>query len=158
MKGTVMNAAPADTSPQTTPISSPIGTSTGVPGTVRAADGLRPSRICVAPAYTLGPNFPAAASLQSAMVRCLLAMACVLAATAGWAQPDDRLTSADCRRALDKLQALEAEALAKPAGSARQGVVKELDAQRPEAARLCLGGTGEAPPPSARYSLPMMQP
>jgi hypothetical protein len=92
------------------------------------------------------------------MVRCLLAMACVLAATAGWAQADDRLTSADCRRALGKLQALEAEALAKPAGSARQAVVKELDAQRPDAARLCLGGTGKAPPPSARYSLPMMQP
>src|SRR5213595_3866043 len=110
MKGTVMNAAPADTSPQTTPISSPIGTSTGVPGTVRAADGLRPSRICVAPAYTLGPNFPAAASLQSAMVRCLLAMPWALAATAGWDPPGGPRTAADCRRALDNLQALRLRA------------------------------------------------
>jgi len=53
MNGTVMNAPPADTSPQTTPISSAIASSAGVPGNVRPADGLRPSSSCVAPAYTM---------------------------------------------------------------------------------------------------------
>ena len=61
MNGTVMNAPPADTRPQTTPIARPIATSAGVPGSVRPADGLRPSRICVAPAYTITAKVSASA-------------------------------------------------------------------------------------------------
>jgi len=61
MKGTVRNAPPADTSPQTTPNSSPITPSAGAPGKVREAEGLRPSRSCVAPAYTMTAKASASA-------------------------------------------------------------------------------------------------
>jgi hypothetical protein len=50
MNGTVMKAPPADTSPQTTPITRPIASNAGVEGSVRPGPGLRPSRIWVAPA------------------------------------------------------------------------------------------------------------
>lgn len=89
------------------------------------------------------------------MRRCVLALLFALNAAAGSDPHGDRLKSIDCQRALDRLQALEAEALAEPAGVARRSAAKEIDARRREAARICLGGAGEPPPPSARYSPPV---
>ena len=86
---------------------------------------------------------------------CVLALVFALASAAALAQSGDRLRSADCQRALDSLQAHEADALAKPPGLSRQAAAKELSALRREAARICLGGTGEPPPPSARHSQPV---
>src|SRR5256885_14475329 len=85
-------------------------------------------------------------------MRTLLAVIAWLAAGAGMAQEGDRLHSPDCRKALDALQAQEAKAT--PDAPARGDALKELQALRRQAARTCLGGTGEAPPPAPNVSLP----
>ena len=62
------------------------------------------------------------------------------------------MTSADCRRALAALQAQEAST------AAPRDDLQQLDALRRQAARACLGGQGDPPPPSQRYPLPAAPP
>ena len=66
--------------------------------------------------------------------------------------------SADCRRALDALEAKEARVIAarqsrSTVDSAAQSH-EDLKPLRAMAARACLGGTGQAPPPTARLLPP----
>ena len=86
------------------------------------------------------------------MHRCLLPLVALLAAGATGAQETDRLRSPECRQSLDALEALEAKAT--PEAPAKAEALKELQAARRQAARACLGGTGEPPPPSPNVSLP----
>jgi len=94
------------------------------------------------------------------MRRCVFAVITALACGAGVAQESDRLKSADCRQALDALQAQEASALVVPeegqqAQAASRGeVLKRLEPLRRHAARACLGGRGHPPPPAQRFAQP----
>jgi hypothetical protein len=69
--------------------------------------------------------------------------------------------TAACRSALDALQRLEAEAIgareAAPAGAAAapQRLLDQVKALRREAAKACLGGSGDAPPPTASTQPPL---
>jgi len=74
-----------------------------------------------------------------------------LAAPVGMAQEDRRPVSAECRQALDALEAQEAAALA---AQDRREAVKQVQALRRRAARACLGGSGEPPPLTSRFVQP----
>ena len=79
-----------------------------------------------------------------------LAMAAAAAAAQGTDQASDPMHSAECRRALDILQAQEnAMIVPHPAANPRSAPLpgSPLDAVRRNAARTCLGGNGDAPPP-----------
>ena len=90
------------------------------------------------------------------MQRAPLALLFALAAGAAPAQVGNPMQSADCRRALESLQAQEAVVIA---SRHADGAGKEADDHRPpssgspldelrrHAARACLGGTGDPPPP-----------
>jgi hypothetical protein len=103
-----------------------------------------------------GPRATAATALAAALV------ACVPPALA--ALPD----SADCERALQALQAQESRVIAArqagaaaAAGSTASSVAASLDELknlRSAAARACLGGNGQPPPPTARLLPPMEMP
>jgi len=86
------------------------------------------------------------------MRRALFAVIALLAAGVAAAQDADRTHSPECRKALDALQAQEAKAT--PDAPAKGEALKELQALRKQAARACLGGTGNPPPPSPNVSLP----
>jgi len=94
------------------------------------------------------------------MRRCVFAVITALAGSAGVAQEGDRLKSADCRQALDALQAQETQALAAPDrqadGRRHREALKQLEALRRHAARACLGGRDDLPPPSSRFAQPPM--
>ncbi len=70
--------------------------------------------------------------------------------------------SADCRRALDALEAQESRVIAaRQAGGVAASTATALDELKPlraAAARACLGGTGQAPPPTARLLPPAEMP
>lgn len=84
----------------------------------------------------------------------LLAAAATAWAGAQGASP----ASADCRRALDALEAQESRLIAarRTGGTATSAPpsLDELKALRTAAARACLGGTGQSPPPTARLLAP----
>jgi hypothetical protein len=87
------------------------------------------------------------------MYRFVYASAAAFAASAAMAQAGDPLRSADCRRALDVLQAQEAAAAAlplsdgQPAGRKRLGANAPLETARRRAAGACLGARADAPVP-----------
>jgi hypothetical protein len=88
----------------------------------------------------------------------LLAAAATAWAAAQGASP----ASADCRRALDALEAQESRLIAarQPGGTAASAA-PSLDGLKPlrtAAARACLGGNGEPPPPTARLLAPVEMP
>lgn len=85
------------------------------------------------------------------------------AAASAWAGAQGASpASADCRRALDALEAQESRVIAaRQAGNAAASPAPSLDDLRPlraAAARACLGGTGQAPPPTARLQPPAEMP
>jgi hypothetical protein len=71
------------------------------------------------------------------------AMAC---AAAQAASP----VSNDCRAALNALHSEESRVIAARQGGGAPPSLDELNGLRAAAARACLGGTGQAPPPTAR--------
>jgi hypothetical protein len=101
----------------------------------------------------------AAGGRRTPMKRCLhvLASLVVMASQAGMAQDGDPSKSAECRQALDALQAQEARAASAPqaASTPRLEAAQALQAARKQAARACLGGHGEPPPPSAHFVQPL---
>lgn len=92
------------------------------------------------------------------MRRQILLMA-VLAVTAGAASSRELIESAGCRDTLAALQDAQARAVAQrraddqPAKPLDGETAKRLEALRRQAARACLGGTGE-PPPRAQQPAP----
>jgi hypothetical protein len=85
------------------------------------------------------------------------------AAASAWAGAQGASpASADCRRALDALEAQESRVIAaRQAGNAAASPAPSLDDLRPlraAAARACLGGSNEAPPPTARLLPPAEMP
>lgn len=78
---------------------------------------------------------------------CVLLLALALPAVA-----QDRARSDDCRRALAALDAQEAQAAS---AADRSAALQRVRMSRREAARACLGGTGEPPPLSARPIEPL---
>jgi hypothetical protein len=94
------------------------------------------------------------------MVRCLCTLTLALAGCAVAAQEGNLLQSADCRNALDALQMQEtAVAASRPSLSQSQGreplpVHAGLEKAQRHAARACLGGRADAPPPSGRLAQP----
>jgi len=81
-------------------------------------------------AITLAPAAPAARSAE--------------------APAADGLESADCRQALDSLQAQENAAVAAPQPDGQPRLDARLQALRRQAARACLGGNGD-PQPAAQH-------
>lgn len=68
-------------------------------------------------------------------------------------------TSAACQHALDELRAIESRVIAARQGAASAPLpVDELKARRADAARACLGGRGDPPPPTARALPPLTLP
>jgi hypothetical protein len=94
------------------------------------------------------------------MLRCLFALTIALAASAAAAQASDTLESADCRQALESLQAQEAAVLAarrvgRPADDRYQlPLDSRLETLRRQAAHACLGGHADPPLPSQRLAQP----
>jgi hypothetical protein len=86
-----------------------------------------------------------------------LGLALALVAISPRADETDPMESARCRLALDALQAKEAVLIASrrasEAGPAAAGV--SMDRLRRNAARACLGGTGDPPPPKQIASPPI---
>ena len=82
------------------------------------------------------------------------------AAAAAWAAaPAASPGSEECRRALDTLRAEESRVIAARQDNGAAPSLDELKSRRAAAARACLGGTGDAPPPTARLQPPaQMQP
>jgi hypothetical protein len=99
-----------------------------------------------------------------------LAAGLLAAAASAWAgEGGASPASADCRRALDVLEAQESRLIAARAGrgaastaaataaaavASSAPTVDELKSLRVAAARACLGGTGQAPPATARLIPP----
>jgi hypothetical protein len=82
----------------------------------------------------------------------VLLLLAILAAGTAVAQDADRMNSPECRRALEALQAQEAQA---PAESTRPRTDRQqIEALRRQAARACLGGTGDPAPSAARSPAP----
>ena len=79
-------------------------------------------------------------------------MIVALGCAAASAQPRGGPQSVECRQALDALELQEARAASAPH---RREALKQLDASRRQAARTCLGGSGDAPPPSAHFTQPL---
>jgi hypothetical protein len=95
------------------------------------------------------------------MRRSMLVLLTALAGSAGVAQEADPLKSADCRQALDVLQAHEARLPAAPGqaqGPSQREDLKQLDALRRHAARACLGDRGDPATASPRFSPPVTVP
>jgi len=117
------------------------------PWRVRLPARLAPRTFCNSPA-------------RYRMRHCVFALITVLAGSAGVAQEGDPLKSADCRQALDGLQAQEAQAVGVPdrpaQGPGHREVLKQLEVVRRHAARACLGGTGDPAPPSSRFAQPLV--
>jgi hypothetical protein len=61
-------------------------------------------------------------------------------------------SSPECRQALDALEAQEAQAASAPD---RGAALKRVEPARKQAARACLGGTGDVPPPSVHDTPPL---
>lgn len=87
------------------------------------------------------------------MPRPLIFLALLLLAQAGRADTPDPMHSAACRDALSRLQAEEGAGAASGAG--RQA---RLEPVRRAAARACLGGDGEVPPPPRAAQAPVRVP
>ena len=81
------------------------------------------------------------------------ALLAVLAGPIGAAQEGGRLSSPDCRRAMDALQVQEARA-SEASQADRRDALKQVEASRRDAARTCLGGTGDPPPLTSRFVQP----
>jgi hypothetical protein len=106
----------------------------------------------------------AAAAFAASLVGCVLpAQAASSGSPASSASPE----SPDCERALQALQAQESRVIAaRQAGSTASGStaapaplsLDELKALRTAAARACLGGDGQPPPPTARLLSPVEMP
>ena len=86
----------------------------------------------------------------------LLACLAISAGVAVAAHAADRADSGDCRDALLALQVQEDKAASLPQGDrpARVEALKQVEALRRAAARACLGGTGDPPPPAQHYVVP----
>jgi hypothetical protein len=85
----------------------------------------------------------------------LCALIAGMAALAGAAQEAGPPASAACRDALAALQAREAQAMAaRDAGRPTEDLLKSLAPLRRQAARACLGGRGDPPPPSQQPATP----
>ena len=103
---------------------------------------------------TAGPPVAAAAALAATFMAFM--------ATAQAASP----ASADCRRALDALEAQESRVIAARQAGAAASVnaspaaptLDDLKSLRTATARACLGGNGQAPPPTARLLPPVEMP
>jgi hypothetical protein len=102
----------------------------------------------------------AALGVPKPMYRCLFALSVALAGSAAVAQVVDTLKSADCHHALESLQAREAAVVAarqpdwQSDGRHQRAPDAQLETLRRDAARACLGGSGDAPPPSHRFAQP----
>ena len=79
-------------------------------------------------------------------------------AAAAWAAPAASPGSEECRRALETLRAEESRVIAARQHNGRTPSLDELKSLRAAAARACLGGTGDAPPPTARLQPPAEMP
>jgi hypothetical protein len=80
------------------------------------------------------------------------------AATSAWAAAQVASPgSNECRRALEALQAEESRVIAARQGGA-PATLDDVKGLRAAAARTCLGGTGQAPPPTARLQPPAEMP
>jgi hypothetical protein len=92
------------------------------------------------------------------MYRGLFAITVTLCGGAAVAQAGATLESADCRQALESLRAQEAAVLAaRQAGGQSDGRYQrspdaKLEELRRHAARACLGGRADSPPPSQRFA------
>lgn len=89
-------------------------------------------------------------ALTSPMKRCLCILGALLLMAACHAQPANQAQSAACIQALDALQTREA--------TMRAEVIKPDAAWqtlRRRAAQACLGGTGDAPPPTRTLQAPI---
>ncbi len=84
----------------------------------------------------------------------LFLLTVALAAGVASAAEGNPLESADCRKALDALQAQEAAAPAQPEERERRAAPAALEAARRRAALACLGGRADAPPPPGRLAQP----
>lgn len=92
-------------------------------------------------------------------MRCAWLVPLLLLAAGAAAQPQDALQTPACRRALDALQAHEAQLPVQ--GSASSPATRDALARhaglRRQAARACLGGSGTEPPPQ-RLRAPVVVP
>ena len=90
---------------------------------------------------------------------CLFVLSLAFAGNPGVAQEGDRLKSADCRVALDALQAQEAKAMAvpkagQPGAPDQRNALAQLKTLRLRAGRACLGGAN-APLPQRTAQPPI---
>lgn len=86
------------------------------------------------------------------MRRLAFILVATVAAGTGVAQDADRMNTPECRRALEALQTQEAQAPAEATGARTD--LQQLEALRRQAARACLGGTGDPAPAAARSPPP----
>jgi hypothetical protein len=87
----------------------------------------------------------------------LLALLASLSTVAGASAPRDPPLSAACREALDALQAQEGKAMAARQGASSPSsteLLRQLEPWRRQAARACLGGQGDAAPPTHSVAPP----
>lgn len=88
---------------------------------------------------------------------CLFALWVFLSTTAGATPPRDAPRSAACRDALAALQAQEGKAMAERQGASAPTsteLLAQLEPWRRQAARACLGGSGDPAPPTHSVAPP----
>lgn len=90
------------------------------------------------------------------MSRALILLAAAACGGLAAAQSADPLQSPTCTRALEALRAHEAELPA--SGAAPRAVLDRHAALKKQAARACLGGRGDAPPPPRSLRAPVVVP
>lgn len=94
----------------------------------------------------------AARDTLTSVYQCLSGLIVALVGSAAMAQAVDTLKSADCRRAVESVQAREAAVIAARGAASqsddryRRNIDPQLETLRRHAARICLGGNGDSLP------------